>query len=243
MYRIKGKFTPRTREIRRGLHPIVYLDDGLNIEDSRERAEHAAHHTRGDLFVAGFVVGEDKSEWVSTQIIDWIGITWNARVGSISICVKCIEKARKLISKALEHPFISARELAGIIGSIISMGAVVGRLTRVMTRHCQITIAASASWDTRHQLDSYCISELMFWSNHIMQINKKPCFQPVVYHKIVYSDACGALLRNGSEFVCHKMFSADEFTQFHIQGISYNIVRSACIWKLMAQFFDKMVYR
>ena len=201
----------------RGLHPIVYLDDGLNIEDSRERAEHAAHHTRGDLFAAGFVVGEDKSEWVPTQVIDWIGITWNARVGSISNCAKRIEKARQLIRKALEHPFISARELAGIVGSIISMGAVVGRLTRIMTRHCQITIAASATWDTRCQLDSYCISELMFWSNHIMQINTKHCFQPVVYHKIVYSDAssfaCGALLRNGSEFVCHKMFSEDELSR------------------------------
>ena len=132
----------------RGLHTIVYLDYGLNIEDSRERAEHAAHHTLGDLFVADFVVGEDKSEWVPTQVIDWIGITWNAGVGSISICAKRIEKAKQLISKALDHAFISARELAGIVGSIISMGAVVGRLIRTVTRHCQITIAASATWDT-----------------------------------------------------------------------------------------------
>ena len=161
---------------KQGLTPYCYLDDVLNIEESRECAEHTAHHSRGDLFAAGFVVGEDRSERVPTEVIDWIGITWNARVGSISICAKRIEKAKQLISQALEHPFISARELSGRVGSIISMGAVVDRLTRIMTRHCQITITASSTWDTKHQLDSYCISELMFWREHMMQVNKKHCF-------------------------------------------------------------------
>lgn len=86
-----------------------------------------------------------------------------------------------------------------------------------MTRHCQINIAALAAWDTKHQLDNYCISELMIWNEHIMHINKNHCFQPVVYNKIVYSDpssfACDALLRNRSEFVCHKMFSAEELSR------------------------------
>ena len=31
----------------RGFHPVVYLDDGLNIEDSLEQAHTASHQTRG----------------------------------------------------------------------------------------------------------------------------------------------------------------------------------------------------
>ncbi len=38
----------------------LYLDDGLGLEETYEKAEYAAHHTRGDLFAAGFVVAEEK---------------------------------------------------------------------------------------------------------------------------------------------------------------------------------------
>ncbi len=47
----------------RGFHSLVYLDDGLGLEETYEKAEYAAHHTRGDLFAAGFVVAEEKSVW------------------------------------------------------------------------------------------------------------------------------------------------------------------------------------
>ena len=50
--------------------------------------------------------------------------------GSIFISEKRIEKAKEIIRKALDHCLISARYLPGILGSIISMSAVVGRLTR-----------------------------------------------------------------------------------------------------------------
>lgn len=35
------------------------------------------------------------------------------------------------------------------------------------------------------------------------------------------------------------VFCGRVVTQYHIQGVSYNIVRSACFWKFVAQFFDK----
>ena len=58
----------------RGFHPVVYLDDGLNIEDSLEQAHTASHHTRGDLYAAGFIVAEEKPIWHPVQYIDWLGI-------------------------------------------------------------------------------------------------------------------------------------------------------------------------
>ncbi len=45
----------------------MYLDDGLGLEETYEKAEYAAHHTRGDLFAAGFVVAEEKSVWDPTH--------------------------------------------------------------------------------------------------------------------------------------------------------------------------------
>ena len=39
----------------------MYLDDGLNIEDSLEQAHTACHYTRGDLYSAGFIVAEEET--------------------------------------------------------------------------------------------------------------------------------------------------------------------------------------
>ena len=58
----------------RGFHPVVYLDDGLNIENSLEQAHTASHYTRGDLYAAGFIVAEEKTIWHLVQYIDWLGI-------------------------------------------------------------------------------------------------------------------------------------------------------------------------
>ena len=109
---------------------------------------------------------------------------------------------------------MSAREPAALVGSIISMGAVLGRFTRIMTRHCQITVAAAGDWDTKHPLDSYCLSAIQFWLEHLNLGNRKYCFNSVQHSKIIFSDAtnyaCGALVKGGHEIACHKMFTPEE---------------------------------
>jgi hypothetical protein len=170
----------------RGFHSLVYLDDGLGFDETYEKAEYAAHHTRGDLLAAGFVVAEKKSVWDLTQIIDWLGIKWNSKCGTILITDKRVTKAMSLLKNAIEFPIKSARELAKIVGSIISMGPVLGRLTRIMTRHCQMTVAAGEDWDTKHPLDNYCLSEIKFWVDNVHNVNSKYCFNRISDNKLVY---------------------------------------------------------
>lgn len=198
----------------RGFYSLVYLDDGLDFEETIEKAEYAAHHIRGDLFAAGFVVAEEKSIWDPTQIMEWLGIKWNSINGTISIADKRITKAASLLSNAIQFPTKSARELAKLVGSIISMGPVLGKLTRIMTRHCQMTVATAPDWDSRHPLDDYCLSEIKFWSENLHLVNSKYCFNPIMHNQIVYSDAseyaCGALVQGENQLICHKMFNPEE---------------------------------
>jgi len=198
----------------RGLHSVVYLDDGINFEQSYEKADYAAHHMKGDLCAAGFVINEEKSTWEPSHIIEWLGIVWNCELGSISIKEERVSKLNAMLEKINSDCCISARELASVTGSIISMSPVVGHLANIMTRHCQITIAAAQDWDSKHELDNYCLNEITFWRENIKCVNMKKCFSHQVYNKIVYSDAsnyaCGALTEGDKEVICHKMFSAAE---------------------------------
>lgn len=65
-----------------GLCIAIFLDDGWAIVQDREICRIKARAVRADLCNAGFVVNEDKSVWEPTQVLDWLGITWNAALGT-----------------------------------------------------------------------------------------------------------------------------------------------------------------
>ena len=74
-----------------------------------------------------------------------------------------IGKIEERLSLILQKKLVSTRELASVTGSVISLSPVFGNLSRIMSRHCQISIAASPGWDFVSELDSYCVAELQFW--------------------------------------------------------------------------------
>ena len=95
-----------------------------------------------------------------------------------------------------------------------------------MSRHCQISIAASAGWDFVSELDSYCVAELQFWLSSIKKYNSKNCFQSLAHNQIVYSDAsafaCDAIILNSNTQICHRLFTQEEraFSSTHRELIA-----------------------
>ncbi len=158
---------------------------------------------------------------------------------------KRVTKAMSLLKNAIEFPIKSARELAKIVGSIISMGPVLGRLTRIMTRHCQMTVAAGEDWDTKHPLDNYCLSGIKFWVDNLHHVNSKYCFNPISHNKLVYSDAsnyaCGALVKGDKQMICHKMFTPEEVTCSSTQRELITILYSLTIFWAAIILFNSRV--
>ena len=68
-----------------GLCIAIFLDDGWAIVQDRESCRIKARAARADLCNAGFVVNEEKSVWEPTQVLDWLGITWNSALGTLKI--------------------------------------------------------------------------------------------------------------------------------------------------------------
>ena len=128
---------------------------------------------RSDLALAGFLANEDKSVWVPVHLITWLGILWDGLQGNISVTKPRIDKALHHIDNALQDPRLSARSLASIVGKIISMSPVLGNLSRITTRHCQMSIAATQDWDSLFPLDRYCMVQIQFWKNNLRSVNFK----------------------------------------------------------------------
>ena len=62
----------------------------------------------------------------------------------------------------LSDHLVSARDLASLLGRIISVVAVFGNISRLMTRYCSISVASAQDWDSKFYLDQDCIRELYF---------------------------------------------------------------------------------
>ena len=103
--------------------------------------------------------------WEPSQVLDWLGITWNSLLGTLKIADRRITKITNTIDRIIEAHFkISARELASITGQIISTAPVVGNIGRIMTIQCVMSTLCVDKWDSLFCLDEYCREEVKFWN-------------------------------------------------------------------------------
>ena len=118
-----------------GFHTTIFLDN-LEKERSFDIAHTYAQAIQSNVKSSGFVSNDDKSVWVPTQHITWLGLNWNGENGTISIAVHRIEELASTLTNILRQTEVTARQLAPVVGQIISTGSVTGNLARIMSRHC-----------------------------------------------------------------------------------------------------------
>ena len=136
----------------------------------RKDCRAAAQAVRNDLGSAEFIVNDEKSVWEPTQVLNWLGITWNSILGTLKIVDRRVTKILNTIDHIINKTFlVSARSLASFTGQIISTGPLVGNIGRIVTRHCVMSTLCSDRLDTEFHLDDYCQEELCF-GNQILSI-------------------------------------------------------------------------
>ena len=94
-------------------------------------------------------------------------------LGTIAIASHRVTKLLSTLREVLRQEKISARNLASVVGQIISTGPVTRNLSQIMSRHSHMSIAASSEWDIPFTLDGYCQSELRFWLQNIQAVNAR----------------------------------------------------------------------
>ena len=117
-----------------GLRAILYLDDGIIAMSGREAAVQASHKVWQNLIDAGLVEHTEKCNWDPVQQITWLGFDLDLGVGKIYVPTEKIEQLRSQLLQALDKPTLKAKELASVIGKLISMSLAVGSVARLMTR-------------------------------------------------------------------------------------------------------------
>ena len=114
----------------------IFLDDGLGGGVSILKAKINSLIVHADLTRYGFLINEDKSLWVPVQNITWLGTVFDTVRVFISVTESRISKLKssiKLIGK-VDCKIVKVRDLASVVGQVISLTHCVGRVARIMTR-------------------------------------------------------------------------------------------------------------
>ena len=143
------------------------------------------------LTSAGFHINFEKSEFIPTKKIEWLGLYWNSEEFSINIPQRRISDVEDCIFRVISLlPYVTARQLAQVTGKIISLMPVMGNLCRLMTRYCYMTIVTRPSWDRKMILnDQNILHELKFWQRNVDYLNLKRLCTRDSPNTLVYSDA------------------------------------------------------
>lgn len=197
-----------------GLRMVIFLDDGWGINSTFDLTEQDSRFVQETLFKSGFVVNVEKSVFVPTQNLEWLGFVWDLKEGRLGIPLRRIESAKSALNGLIDgYPYSSARKLAQFVGKVISMLPVLGNVCLLQTKSLYMVIESRRSWDARIDILN-CRQCLMFWQvvfkTHTFY---RQLFKDILPSVFVYSDASsvgGAAYIEHDNVVSHKLWSQVE---------------------------------
>ncbi|XP_072025653.1 uncharacterized protein [Amphiura filiformis] len=217
-----------------GFFLVLYLDDGWCRAPNRESASLISKRVKSDLISAGLVPNCEKSIWIPTQSLVWLGFVWDAAEGSLAVTDRRIGDTLESINCVIDSfPRTTARKLASVTGKIISFMPVVGSIARLMTRFLHHEIVARSSWDSvfRISAGSSAINELFFWKTKLADPFKRHLTNYSIPRVLVFSDAsstgCGAFISDTNK-VSHRVWSAEEASESSTWRERFAILSALC---------------
>ncbi|CAC5383428.1 unnamed protein product [Mytilus coruscus] len=147
--------------------------------------------------------------------------------GAIDIPVHKFENLRVKVQNLRFKCFATARELASVVGSIISMRFAYGPICQIFTRQLSMLIASKVFWDTKISLPPEAKDELHFWSQNIDSLSPRvisPWFR--LPERIIYTDA--------SDHAGAGILLGESSKTFHCMWDDFNKAQSSTFRELKA---------
>ena len=116
------------------------------------------------------------------------------------------------------YPKTSARRIAKVAGTLISMGPAIGPLARLFTRRMYAFMDDAPSWDANVTFTPDLTEELKFWLANINQLNGYKIKSMHAISKVVYTDASnsgygGYVAQKLGNVIAHGKFNEFEAAQ------------------------------
>ncbi|XP_028394531.1 uncharacterized protein LOC114518732 [Dendronephthya gigantea] len=183
---------------------LGYIDDSLYIEDTYEDCHTATLHAVRLISSLGFMVHPDKSVFIPTQCIEYLGFSLNSVCMTVTLTSLKREKLLLLCQKFQQpNTLHTIRRVASLIGSLVSSfpGVEFGPLHyRYIEADKDYNLKLhQGNFDAEMSLSADSLEEVNWWVNNI------PLASRSIYHAppdvVLYTDASaigwGAKLSDG----------------------------------------------
>lgn len=201
-----------------GKQILMYLDDGLGTHSDENICYEISKQVKHDLIQSGFVPKPEKSLWLPTRQVIFLGYGIDTVNAVLKIPQQRIEKLRSSISSLLSdfsvHGRVFVRKVSSVVGQIISMSYVLGNIVYIMTKSLSIDIASAKSWNVCIKLSEESSVQLDFWNKSVQCFNEKKFSNDQSCQSIAFSDASntgyGGYVVNTPVSVAHGMWTESE---------------------------------
>ena len=105
----------------KGIKIVIYLDDLAIISASHTLALAELHEVITTLESLGFIINREKSQLVPSQVIEFLGFKINSITMTVFLSDEKVDDFVSKVTKLYNNPSCSIRDLASLIGLIISV--------------------------------------------------------------------------------------------------------------------------
>ena len=123
----------------KGYKIITFLDDGIGGDKYFESALNKSLYIKESIVKFGFLLAEEKCEWIPKLQASWLGYFINMSEGRFFIVENRIQRIERSIDSMIDqllkqkYSIMAVRYVAAVTGQIISTQMVLGNIVRLKT--------------------------------------------------------------------------------------------------------------
>ena len=124
------------------------------------------------------MINHEKSIWLPRQEGELLGFIIDLKEGTFRVPNHRVKNLKMLLDKVTEKKFYTtAREVAKVTGSIISMSLALGPVARLWTRALYRNSSSATTWDRKIILSIEGQKEIKFWAEEFDSCHGAPIWK------------------------------------------------------------------
>ena len=160
-----------------GFTASIYIDDVMSAGSSLENALACNKVVCDTLAKAGWVIKVEEKSGPSQKLL-YLGLEICTVSMKFFIPQKKLDKILLRLNAVVSSDHVKIRELASILGLLMSCYKALGPVTRIMTRSCYHLVHSSLRqlyiWDAYTPFTPICKKEVAFWMKNLTSLNGFP---------------------------------------------------------------------
>lgn len=212
---------------KKGLRNTIYIDDGRILVEKEEEIEPTRKLVYDTVAAAGWAIEREKSdkEGEAGRVKKYLGFVIDSEQMQVKATQEKLEKVQMKITQVLTDKEVRVKDLAGLLGLIVSLEHSHDFMARIATRSGYMMIADHTErigWKGKLILNKETREEIEFFEKNLIAGNGAliKTFQTDIRIDTVMPDACSVKDTIKNHKVCEEIIVSDAS---EVKAVAYRL--------------------